>query len=302
VDPLIRNAIAGGVLLVVALLAGRSRHRVAVGWVCATIALALAGVWGFLDPVALRHDPTWPTLGRLWVWVAFTMLAAAPAGRLLARGPLGVRCVLLSALVGDVAATLWLAGRESSPATRARIALTASATGLLSPLATPSTLLLGVDSSRWLLVGVLWVLCWPRGAVEPEEETGGLTHTRFLWPALIGLLVAVAAASGVILEARVGMELLTEGRDWALPFFSGMGLVFGSIGGETGGSLLAVALLGNADALAQGAGNVLGAGLAIGGLAPLVAARAMKVGWKLWLVQCGLVLAWSWGMAIGVGS
>ncbi len=301
-DPLIRNAIAGGALLLLALLAGRSRHRVAIGWVCATISLALAGVWGFLDPVALRHDPTWPALGRLWAWVAFSMLAAAPVARLLARGPLGVRCVLLSALVGDVAATLWLAGRESSPSTRTRIALTASATGLVSPLATPSTLLLGTDSSRWLLVGVLWALCWPRGAAEPQEETGAITHRRFLWPALVCLLVVVGAASGVILEARVGMDLLTEGRDWALPAFSGLGLVLGAVGGESGGSLLAVALLDNGDALAQGARNVLGAGLALGGLAPLVAARAVRGGWKLWLVQCGLVVAWSWWMAMGVGS
>jgi hypothetical protein len=230
------------------------------------------------------------------------MLAAAPVGRLLARGPLGVRCVLLSALVGDVAATLWLAGRESSPRTRARIALTASATGLVSPLATPSTLLLGTDVSRWILVAVLWALCWPRGGAEPQEETGRITHSRFLWPALICLLVAVGAASGVIFEARVGMELFTEARDWALPAFSGLGLLLGSIGGEAGGSLVGVALLGNADVLAQGAQNVMGAGLAIGGLAPLVAARAIRGGWKLWLVQCGLVLAWSGWMALEVGS
>jgi len=302
VDPLIRNAIAGGVCLLLALLAGRTRHRLAAGWVCATVSLAFAGVWGFLDLVALRHDPTWPALGRLWVWVAFSMLAAAPVGRLLSRGPLGVRCVLLSALVGDVAATLWLAGGESSPSTRARIALTASATGLVSPLATPSTLLLGTELSRWALVGVLWALCWPRGTDASGEKVGPVSHRRLSWPALIGLLVAVAAASGVIFEARVGLALFTEGRAWELPAFSGLGLLLGAVGGEAGGSLLGVSLLGQGGGLALGAGNALGAGLAVGGLAPLVAARALGVGWRGWLVHCGLVLAWSWGLGMGVVS
>jgi len=42
---------------------------------------------------------------------------------------------------------------------------------------------------------------------------------------------------------------------------------------------------------------VMGAGVAVGGLAPLLVARAFSSGWRLWLVQCAVLVAWSFALA-----
>jgi hypothetical protein len=67
----------------------------------------------------------------------------------------------------------------------------------------------------------------------------------------------------------------------------------------TGMSIFAVATVDRAmslDAMALLPG--LTAGIAVGGLAPLIAAGAVRPGLKIWLVQVGLAVLWAaaWGL------
>ena len=43
---------------------------------------------------------------------------------------------------------------------------------------------------------------------------------------------------------------------------------------------------------AVGAAPAMAAGIAVGGLAPLIAARALRAGWRLWLGQVALAILW----------
>ena len=302
--PEVRDPLLLGSLLAVALLFRRARRRLVVAGAALVVAVGLSLAWGRLDINGIADPSAWsPLCNWLFPWMVAAALLRGRLGALLApRFPLGLLAVGGALVFGDVGATLLLLPRADSPRTAARIALTASAAALWSPVGTPAALLVFSPGDVGLLPLLLIAVAWPSGAglrlpLSLPRKT--VPSPRYLgWLALVGLLTVVALRSGALVALREGVE-------WLLAGFGALGQVgvaggavlISAVSGEAGASLALGAALDSHPAGLARAEHLVGMGLAIGGLTPLVVSGALREGLRLWFLQVALFLAWAFFFA-----
>jgi hypothetical protein len=111
--------------------------------------------------------------------------------------------------------------------------------------------------------------------------------------AAIGALIAVAGGTPEL--AAQGLELVTELLDWwAPPLMVLATAILTALTDATAMSLVATAIVERAMSLDQTLVVApLAVGVSVGGLAPLVAAGALRAGLKLWLLQVAVAVIWA---------
>jgi hypothetical protein len=240
-NPMAEAALVGGVtggLCLVAVLFGRWRW----GWIVA-LALALGGL-GFL--VAFEGSPAPALAGSPWLsalllggWLLLGRLLAGCGG--LALGPVpGLAALACGALAGDLAAVALLSQRAEDPRQSARLALTASAGGLLTGVGSPATLLVAHPAQLWPLALAAALVAWPRGRLAADGR-----------PGLTLALLAVAAGSWFHAPAALAAGLAVAGIAWVTSEDRD--------GPKPKGALLHLALLAVLAGLAGYAGGLWGA-------------------------------------------
>ncbi|MEC7242859.1 MAG: hypothetical protein VXW32_16620 [Myxococcota bacterium] len=345
-DPLVVPAAALGAPLVVALLLGHwKRRRTPLVGILVLVGAVLGVYLGALDLGARLDGGPWESLWLLLVWLEFTLLIQW-AGGLPLRGPLGPLAFFGGALVGEVGAALLICPRAGAASNRARVALTASAGALLSPMGSPVTLLL-VEAGHFgvLLPLLLAAVAWPRGWAQDDPSApllpltttganrngvvvgavllavvwgpspiwalfGGCLVLMFsnirhrgrppaswslqLWVCAMAVLAFFSLSSGALWEVKEGLRLLLEsGGDGVQEGAVLVGAALSAVGTEIGAAVLGVTV-GEAGLreISPEVWSPLCAGLAVGGLTPLVLSQALRVGIGLWFVQLGVVLLW----------
>ena len=171
----------------------------------------------------------WEALWVLLAWVEFGALVRWAGGFPL-RGPLGPLAFLGGALIGELPATILLAPRAADARTRVRVALTASAGALLSPVGSPVTLLVLEPGSLGALPFLLAALAWPRGwaqdnargAVLPLTRSG-LSANLAVFLAVVGSLLlggsglwTLATVAALLLWNRKHIAVLASPNPWGL--------------------------------------------------------------------------------------
>ena len=313
-DALIQTALIGGGYLLCPLLLGRWSSAWLVGFIAVVGAAFYAVRIDALSLAAIVHSTSLQPVLMVLVWVGFVHVAwrvcahsdsnteraggKVASWRSMMASRLGLGgCVVASTLfIGDVAAALVWASGESDSRQRSRIALTASAAGLLSPLGTASTLLLGDRALRVPLGFLLLAMSWPRGRAAPQGTAGLPSLKRSLaWMLAIGMLCCIADTCGTLSLAREGLGWLETRVPYSLAgVWALTGSALAALGGEEAAALVASVVL--ADGQGVGIPNVtlaLGSGLAVGGLAPLLVTGCLRVGWRLWLTQVVTAAVWS---------
>lgn len=186
--------------------------------------LALPGWTGLADAVLL-----------LGLWALFGALAAAAAaagGGAWLPGPPLLGAVLCGALLGEVAGSLLCMAGATTPLSRARLALAASAGGLFGRLGDPTVLLLSAHRPDALFIltplGLLCALVALPGPPLPSSSTEGRGQGwRGGGVLLVGLLTALGTALAgssawlPLLAGCVGMAALARNQlrtvDLSLP-------------------------------------------------------------------------------------
>ncbi len=310
-DPLIQTAIVGGAFLLAPLLFGRWKLR----WAAALMAVFGTGVYaqrsGAADLSALVHSAALHPSICLVLWCIGLHAAHNLASRrphlfggwgggesrsstgVFSRIGLGGSVVLTTLVLGDLGSALIWGARLPEARQRARVALTASAAGMLSPLGTASSFLLEDRPWRIPLGLCLLALSWPRGtqAGQPTRNRGSLGGL-LAWLFLLGVLCCAADWSGTHHLAQEGLVWLEERFPYHLAgIWTLVGVLFAALGGEEGAVIMASSVIGES----QGAGvayvnMALASGMAVGGIGPLIAVGGLRAGWKLWLVQVAVAV------------
>ncbi|MCB9758784.1 MAG: hypothetical protein H6739_03010 [Alphaproteobacteria bacterium] len=192
-DPLVRNVVAAGVALGVGLLLGPLRRW---GWLSGLLlggAVGVAFAIGVADTARPWEGAPLMSLAVLVGWLALGSVARACGGAF-SLGGMGGTALLSGALMGDLAAAALLAPQCEDPRDAAKVALVASAGGMLGPLGTPAgTLLVGADA-LWPLALVTALVAWPRGpAPEGNPMAAGVLALAAVLTAVVGPLVGLGA-------------------------------------------------------------------------------------------------------------
>lgn len=242
---LIKAAVAlGWPMLLAGILAATRRG----GWsLLALLIAAYVGglVFGAIQPTDPLYLLSWTGLGHsallLVLWTVYAALARVAGGARI-PGPALLGAVLSGAILGEIAAAALVAANAEDRRSAARLALAASAGGLLGRLGDPVMLLVAAERpSVTLAVAPLALLCTlvllPGGALSlptgrwSVTVVGGLTAAGAVllgthaWIALIAGSIGLAVLSG---PARV------RSAPWHLPVYAAVicGLVtFAAAGG-----------------------------------------------------------------------
>ncbi|MDG1481455.1 MAG: hypothetical protein P8R54_17805 [Myxococcota bacterium] len=115
------------------------------------------------------------------------------------------------------------------------------------------------------------------------------------WCFGLTVLVLLSTASGLPELAAWGLELVQEILgSWRMPGLTAIGVLIAVLSEGISGALLTSAVLDRAlDLTVEGVPTALAAGLAVGGLAPLVIVGAVREGLLRWAVQVFLALLWA---------
>lgn len=133
-----------------------------------------------------------------------------------------------------------------------------------------------------------------------REEQRPLELATPAWQLAALALAVLAIGGGAAEQAALGLELSVELLgDWAAPLLVGVTALLSAL---TDGLAMAVFCQGIIDR-SMSLDSILlvtpmTAGVAVGGLGPLIAAGAIKVGWRLWLLQVVVAMIWGWLWAI----
>lgn len=178
-----------------------------------------------LDPVYL---PGWTGMGAsaglLVLWAAYGAVARAAGGARMPGTPL-FGAVLSGAVLGELAAAALVAAGASDQKSAARLALAASAGGLLGRVGDPAMLLLAErDPDMLFVLAPMALLCilillpggpleapkgrWSVSAVGAATALGAVLLGPHAWIALLLGMVGLAALAG-----RAGLKEI----DWQLP-------------------------------------------------------------------------------------
>ncbi len=115
------------------------------------------------------------------------------------------------------------------------------------------------------------------------------------WCLGLTVLVVLSTASGLPELAAWGLELVQEILGaWRMPGLTAIGVLIAVLSEGISGALLTSAVLDRAlDLTVDGVPTALAAGLAVGGLAPLVIVGAVREGLLRWAAQVFLALLWA---------
>lgn len=170
-----RNAAIAGGLLGLTLLCGLARKRpwVALIPIVGAVSCALGFHWLPAEPLTGAPVLEFTTLAT-WLLLGFAGRTAQP---MLPRSA-GMAALLGGALLGDLAAIALLAPRAPNGRTAVRMALVASAGGLLSPIGSPVTVLFASPAELAPLAALLALVAWPGG--ERVEGEGSAPASALL--------------------------------------------------------------------------------------------------------------------------
>ena len=327
-----RNAVVGGVLLGLIGLLGPFRRRALVALIPLGAALGAAIGFGF-RPV----EPAAPLdLAALLPWLLLGITARAARPWLPRQA--GVAAVLGGLVLGDLATALLLGPRCADGRTAIRVALVASGAALVSPIGTPSCVLMSTSPELVALAVALILVAWPRGELTPAEGRPAVTALLAalavaawfvpIWPVLGGAIVlglvglrdlrstpipwgpiAWIAGAGVVVqlvdhagtlaEVAVGLEWLTGLMPQAMSAATFVvAVVAAALMGEGAASLAGATLL---DTYVGGLPHgVVMIGLTVGGLGPVLLARGEHGLGPMWTPWLAqVVLAGLWVMLFG---
>jgi len=300
------------------------------------------------DAVVLRSGifgANWAPIWVLLAWVEFVHLARW-AGGFPIRGPLGPLAFLGGAFLGEIGAVLLLAPRAPTAGLKARVALTASAGALMSPIGSPVTLLLVEPGTFGWLPLALAALSWPSGWAQDDPNAPALPLTSTglnrnagvllavivgliwgpsdlwvlafgclglmllnlrsrgkpktpwgaeVWICALAVLCLLSVSSGAFWEVKEGIALaMNHFPDWAASALVGAAALLSIAGTEEGAVLVAHSIQDTGfSTLDPHVWRLVGAGIAVGGITPLLMAKAFRAGFWIWILQLGLVLLWA---------
>jgi hypothetical protein len=124
-------------------------------------------------------------------------------------------------------------------------------------------------------------------AIVSKHRRGPIDLAAVAW-SIVGLfLVLIAIAGGAPEHAARGIELVAEPLGaWFLPLITAAAAILSALTDGTAASLLCVSVMDRALSLrVEGTWAALAAGVAVGGLGPLIAAGALRQGSLRWLAQ-----------------
>lgn len=192
--------------------------------------------------------------------------------------PLGIVCALVARPSPD---DLVLAEDGNRPRTAVVFLVAVAA---LVPQLTPWAILVGI-----LALGLL-----------AKDRRGHVDLAGLGWQLCAVIVAVLAVVGGAAEQAAFGFEWAAELADWmGPPVLALVSAVLTALTDGTGMAVFAAAIVDRAvsvDSMALLPG--LTAGIAVGGLAPLIAAGAVRPGLKIWLLQVGLAVLWAsaWGL------
>lgn len=130
--------------------------------------------------------------------------------------------------------------------------------------------------------------------VLSSDRRGPIEVGGSLWNLGAVVLGIIAVIGGGVEQVAVGIEWAQElGGAWGAPVLTLATALLTALTDGTAMSVVGQGVLDRALSLdAPGAVPAMAAGIAVGGLAPLIAARALRAGWKLWLGQVALAILW----------
>jgi hypothetical protein len=107
-------------------------------------------------------------------------------------------------------------------------------------------------------------------------------------------LALIAIVGGAPEQAATGLEWVQElAGEWGPPVLTLGAALMTALTDATAMSLVGQGIIDRALSLdSPAAVPAMAAGIAVGGLAPLIAARALRAGWRLWLGQILLAVCW----------
>jgi hypothetical protein len=173
----------------------------------------------------------------------------------------------------------------SIPGNQARTAVVACvvAAGLV-PMLTPWALLVGM-----LALGLL-----------AQDRRGHVDLAHVGWQLIAVLVGVLAIVGGAADQAAFGLEWGVELADWmGPPVLVAAAALLTAMTDATAMAMVAVGIVDRAlslDTMSILPG--LTAGIAVGGLAPLIAAGSVRAGLKIWLLQVVLAVAWATAWAL----
>jgi hypothetical protein len=180
----------------------------------------------------------------------------------------------LGVLLALVAAPRASSAQTGKPGLR-ELALLAVALAALRPEWTLASVGVGIAVAGWFA----------------RAEIRSVPWAHVGWAAIAAALALIAIAGGTPEMAATGLELIGEQLgDWAAPGLTLAGALLAALSDGTAASVVGLGVLDRALSLQiPGAPAALAAGLAVGGLGPLLVAGALRAGWKLWLFQVMIV-------------
>ncbi|MGB0639573.1 MAG: hypothetical protein ACPGTU_09580, partial [Myxococcota bacterium] len=131
-------------------------------------------------------------------------------------------------------------------------------------------------------------------AALSSDRRGPIEVGGSLWHFGAVVLGIIAVVGGGVEQVAVGLEWAQElGGAWGAPALTLAAALLTALTDATAMSIVGQGVMDRALSLdAVGAAPAMAAGIAVGGLAPLIAARALRAGWRLWLGQVALAILW----------
>jgi len=125
------------------------------------------------------------------------------------------------------------------------------------------------------------------GLIMVRSRLGSVDLGYLCWMVVAIALALMAIAGGTPEMAATGLEYIGEQLGtWGAPGLTVVGAVFAALTDGTAAAVCGLGVLDRAMSLQiQGASFGLAAGLAVGGLGPLMAAGALRAGWRRWALQ-----------------
>ncbi|MAY80652.1 MAG: hypothetical protein CL930_07690, partial [Deltaproteobacteria bacterium] len=125
-----------------------------------------------------------------------------------------------------------------------------------------------------------------------SDRRGPIEIGGSLWNVGAIVLGIIAIVGGGVEQAAVGLEWGQElGGMWGAPALTLVVAILTALTDATAMSVIGQGIVDRALSLdSMAVVPAMAAGIAVGGLAPLIAARALRAGWKLWLGQVGLAI------------
>jgi hypothetical protein len=127
-----------------------------------------------------------------------------------------------------------------------------------------------------------------------RARRGPIDLASMSWTLMAAVLVLIAIAGGTPEHAARGLELIGEDLGaWLLPGMAVSAALLSALTDGVAGSLFGLAVLDRAMSLRiDGVGTALATGCAVGGIGPLVAAGALRAGWRRWLLTVAIAVVY----------